>query len=1561
MEKVGVVLTAEQINQFLSAMKSAQDAIQQTGQAGQGASSALRAYNSAMEAVSSAALNYKSKQIQAAQATAELREAQLQLAQSGKQDQQALENVANASLKLKQAQTEAAHASVTLKNAQLEQTVASKALKAEHGNLASSTESAGKASNGLAGILSGMGGKTLIAGAAATALGKSVISLAGEFDSAMARVQVATGITDRQSTAYKELEASARNVGATTKFSSTEAADGLAILAQAGLNAKDSMAALPVVAKAAEVNQIGMADAAETLTTAMNAFGISAQDATRIIDVQTTAAAAGILNFNDFKAAMSSVGSVAKMANQSLEGTTSVLIALTNNGQSATDAGTSVKSALLSLTNPSSKAKEAIEALGLSIYDTNGKMKPLSEIISQVETNTKGMTDETRNALLAQLAGSDGIRAFTGALNAQTTVIKDGKEVTLTGSAALKEWEKQMLNSSGATEKAAGIIQNTFNAKLEKMVGNLQDAGISIGQKLLPQLTSLVDHISSIVGKLSDLEEKTHVLTFLAGLSFKPLEISLSAVDNAIKQLSPDAKPAVEDISKLGTSMKGIDPQPFVQSTLAMDGLKAKAAQTVDPVRALSPAVKQVELAMQLASTQTKDYADAAERARAGSEAQAKAHANLGSATNTLNPVIANMTSTAGSLSTQIKGVTDEITRLQQAMNASSQEMNAAKGAMSTLDSVVAGMSPKVQDLWQQWKEYSDKARLGGEGSKLAQESADKLQQQLTSLNPKLGDVTQAYQIQATKLKEATQQFQDNTISLSLNEGTQKNLQTSLNSTSENLKQLKQNLARAGESMYETAGTATTAAGQIPVAFKSAADKAPAAVQSGMAGVKTQIQSQNYYAAAYSTGSTIPGGLEAAVRAGAAQVANAAVSVVLGALSQAKGAIRASSPSKKFADEVGSPIPEGIAKGIDKGAVEALDAMASLMNKITGYISVGNGPIEAFAADAFALAANYYNASKLFSDKMLAATEKYSETVGKVSSAASASFEVLSKLKDYSAIGKDQIYAFGQDVFSLSAEFYNNSRFFNVKMLDAADRYADTVGKVGSAAQSAFTALSSLKDYSAVGNNTIFQFTQDVQLLTILMRNNATFFTEQMLIAAEKYSEAVGKISDGVGKAFTALTALQTYKTVAADTIHDFVRDVNVVVDYMVEASDFFDEKSLKAATTYAESAGKMLSIIGPGVEGFSKLKTYKSVASDHIWTFVRDLNILAEYAVDASGYFDKKAMEAAAAWGESIGKLTTGLKNGMDLFNGLLGYKQVASRALSAFLADVNLTVELASKMAKRIDSDLLKQVGEFGDAVGKVFNGLKSAMDLFKGLEQFKSTPSKTIQQFVNEVIYTVQLAGEMTKKTDTELLGQAVEFYEATGKIFSNIKNALDTFKALQEYKGYPPQTAQALITSITEATTLMVKAVAKATDFRNLAVDYRDRLFEGADAIRAGADAAAQAAKAAAEAASKGAPKGGNQPPGKAAGGLVSQTGLYMVGELGPEVVVLPGGSYVLNATQTKRLMSGGQAARFPASAQQMSNIYNQQTYGGNTYQLNLSGSYESQGVINDFGLMQLLAG
>lgn len=701
-------------------------------------------------------------------------------------------------------------------------------------------------------------------------------------------------------------------------------------------------------------------------------------------------------------------------------------------------------------------------------------------------------------------------------------------------------------------------------------------------------------------------------------------------------------------------------------------------------------------------------------------------------------------------------------------------------------------------------------------------------------------------------------------------------------------KLLKGDLTGAWESLTKSSQTSATSIGQAATdmanKFGAEVSTLSSKTTTAMSEVSAAVSSQDFSGEAQAVGVSIGTGMQAGMQAMMGSVAATAASIARNALAAAKSELDSHSPSRKFA-EVGKSIPDGMTLGILNNAKSVMDAMGTMLggvtqealdaavkqaeslskisdtvgkignalNSIRDYVQVGRGPIEEFSADTFALAANFYNASKNFTEEMLKGTDTYSDSVNKVSQAAMGAFGALSNLPGYAAVGKDIIYVFGQDVLSLTAEFYNNSKIFDTDMLTSVNAYSESVQKVMGGVQIAFSALSQLSDYEQVAEGHLTNFARDLNTLIELMVESSGWFDIKTIEATATWAGAIQKMVGMIGPAVNALTSLTDYKQIAEDNMLAFIRDLNALIEVAVESSQWFSEETITATAIWSESIGKLVSMLGPAVSGLTALNTYSKIAEDNMLAFIRDLNSLVELAVESAGWFDAKAVTAAAVWGESVGKLTTGLKTSMELFTALQTYKSVASNTIKAFIADVNLTVQLASEMAAKVESELLAQINLFGSAIGSLFNGLKSAMDLFKSLEQFKSTPSTVIQQFINEVIFTVQLAAEMAQRTDKDLLKQAVDFYGSVSQIFNNLKSAMDAFKQLENYKDNSVNAVKGLLEGINNAIALMPQAITKARTFSDLAVQFKNNIDSGATAISEAAASAASAASAAAQAA------------------------------------------------------------------------------------------------------------
>ena len=219
----------------------------------------------------------------------------------------------------------------------------------------------------------------------------------------------------------------------------------------------------------------------------------------------------------------------------------------------------------------------------------------------------------------------------------------------------------------------------------------------------------------------------------------------------------------------------------------------------------------------------------------------------------------------------KVAALTIEIDNLKKAVTAESQAMSEASGNMKVLDDIVAEMSPKVQGLWKEFKQYADEAAKGGAGSEAAAQKAGELAGQLGALDPQLKDVTKAYQISTGDLRTATDAYHQNTLEVILNTDKQKGLAVQAVTTS---------------NAHKNLGTT----------FKDLA-------------AQTKIVSQ-------ALGTDIGNGIAKGINVTTNQVASAAANMVQVAIAAAKKEGGIHSPSTVAALEVGTPIAQGVGKGM---------------------------------------------------------------------------------------------------------------------------------------------------------------------------------------------------------------------------------------------------------------------------------------------------------------------------------------------------------------------------------------------------------------------------------------------------------------------------------------------------------------------------------------------------------------------------------------------------------------------------------------------------------------------
>lgn len=284
---------------------------------------------------------------------------------------------------------------------------------------------------------------------------------------------------------YQALSAAAKDWGAQSIFSSLEAAQAQEVLASRGMDTNQILATGPGIMALAAASQIELTDAADATGSALQQFNGTGLTSAHVADVFAQAAADSALQGMDLAEALKYSGLQANLNGVSFEETAAALAVMSDTGMAAESAGRYLGMALSKMAKPTDAAKKLMEELGISFYDSEGKMKPLAEITSMLQDRFAGLTDEQRQHALTTMFGQEAGRGMNALL--QDT---DGKLVRLTD---------RFINSEGAAQKMADTINTGPAGAFERMGEAIGNLGLTIGEKLAPAAIAVAGFIEGVV------------------------------------------------------------------------------------------------------------------------------------------------------------------------------------------------------------------------------------------------------------------------------------------------------------------------------------------------------------------------------------------------------------------------------------------------------------------------------------------------------------------------------------------------------------------------------------------------------------------------------------------------------------------------------------------------------------------------------------------------------------------------------------------------------------------------------------------------------------------------------------------------------------------------------------------------------------------------------------------------------------------------------------------------------------------------------------------------------
>lgn len=340
--------------------------------------------------------------------------------------------------------------------------------------------------------------------------GRKVVETGAQFEDAMARVQAVSNATTRE---MEMMTKEAERLGATTKYTASEAANALENLTRNGMSAGDATKTLEGVLKLAQANAIGLAEAADILTNTMNIFGLEAKDTSRINDVLSATCANSATNINQLAEAVYGVGPIAKIMGKSIEETTAALGVMANNGVKGSAAGTALGAMMQTLSAQTPKAKEALAKFGLNIDETTLKTHSLSEVLQMLKDSGLAGSVEALRAVFGRGPAGDIATLINNVeqFNALLEKTQDAAGTT----------ERMFKQGVGSTENAIKSLQSAYEGFLN-----------SIFKRTSGVLNSVLKGLTNLVRALSDTKTRTvAVVTTITSL----LTIKLVKAMNAVK------------------------------------------------------------------------------------------------------------------------------------------------------------------------------------------------------------------------------------------------------------------------------------------------------------------------------------------------------------------------------------------------------------------------------------------------------------------------------------------------------------------------------------------------------------------------------------------------------------------------------------------------------------------------------------------------------------------------------------------------------------------------------------------------------------------------------------------------------------------------------------------------------------------------------------------------------------------------------------------------------------------------------------------------------------------
>ena len=411
-------------------------------------------------------------------------------------------------------------------------------------------DEAGEKLQNIGSSVENVGKKFLPVTAAVTGLGTAAVKTAADFDSEMSKVSAISGATGDD---FDQLRAKAREMGAKTKFSASEAASAMEYMAMAGWKTSDMLNGIEGIMNLAAASGEDLATTSDIVTDALTAFGLSAADSGHFADILAAASSNANTNVSMMGETFKYCAPIAGALGFSAEDTAEAIGLMANSGIKASQAGTSLRTIMNNLSGEVTFVGKNIGEVTIATSNADGSMRSLNDILADCRVAFSGLSESEKAANAEALVGKNAMSGFLALMNSSETDINK-----LRGA---------IENCDGASESMAETMQDNLNGQLTILKSQLEELAISFGdmQNLGNVLGTengggLLSNIGSFLSKIGSADGGQIVSNFgnlISGLTSKMGGLG-EGISGIISKLGSLGSSGGGILSNLGGLLSGV-------------------------------------------------------------------------------------------------------------------------------------------------------------------------------------------------------------------------------------------------------------------------------------------------------------------------------------------------------------------------------------------------------------------------------------------------------------------------------------------------------------------------------------------------------------------------------------------------------------------------------------------------------------------------------------------------------------------------------------------------------------------------------------------------------------------------------------------------------------------------------------------------------------------------------------------------------------------------------------------------------------------------------------------